>query len=337
MFGLAARQKLLKGGPPLEPGRPGMPAGGGRDAPLAVQAEQLKKAQARRAERRRAARGRSLAARGRDGEPPAAGGAGEARKVWGGATGGVNLGAGAGLRALPEATNIIHCELCGISVASRAEWQQHVTGVAHRKALERQRAEQAGASGPGAAAQAALEAAAWAAGAQEGPAAGLTRRVPPSGTAAEPAAAQGRPGAPPGGEHREVQGRAGKPNSRGERKGMGDALGRRGSGQDGQPSSGLKLSHAELVRQAAAKSRAGGEPLSLGGWVPPSIPLPQQPSNLGEGAEAEGGGGVNEAKGANSVSGDSAGREPGGLLGLGDYTSDSDSSALPRDPPASFF
>ena len=71
---------------------------------------------------------------------------------------------------------------------------------------------------------------------------------------------------------------------------MGDALGRRGSGQDGQPSSGLKLSHAELVRQAAAKSRAGGEPLSLGGWVPPSIPLPQQPSNLGEGAEAEGGG-----------------------------------------------
>ena len=118
---------------------------------------------------------------------------------------------------------------------------------------------------------------------------------------------------------------------------MGDALGRRGSGQDGQPSSGLKLSHAELVRQAAAKSRAGGEPLSLGGWVPPSIPLPQQPSNLGEGAEAEGGGGGNEAKGANSVSGDSAGREPGGLLGLGDYTSDSDSSALPRDPPASFF
>ena len=40
-----------------------MPVGGGRDAPLAVQAEQLKKSQARRAERRRAARGRSLAAR----------------------------------------------------------------------------------------------------------------------------------------------------------------------------------------------------------------------------------------------------------------------------------
>ena len=31
-----------------------MPAGGGRDAPLAVQAEQLKKSQARRAERRAA-------------------------------------------------------------------------------------------------------------------------------------------------------------------------------------------------------------------------------------------------------------------------------------------
>ena len=121
-----------------------MPAGGGRDAPLAVQAEQLKKSQARRAERRRAARGRSLAARGRDGEPPAAGGAGEARKVWGGATGGVNLGAGAGQRVLPEATNIVRCELCGISVASRAEWQLHVSGVAHKKALERQRAEQAG-------------------------------------------------------------------------------------------------------------------------------------------------------------------------------------------------
>ena len=319
---------------------PGMPVGGGRDAPLAVQAEQLKKSQARRAERRRAARGRSLAARGRDGEAPAAGGAGEARKVWGGATGGVNLGAGDGQRALPEATNIIRCELCGISIASRAEWQQHVTGVAHRKALERQRAERAGAAGPGAAAQAALEAAAWAAGAQEGPAAGLTRRTPPSGTATEPAAAQGRPNAAPGGEHRGGQGRAGKSSSRGESKGTGGALGRRGlgqKGQDGQPSSGLKLTHAELVRQAAAKSRAGGEPLSLGGWVPPSIPLPPQPNNLGEGAEAAGGGGGSEAKGANSGSGDSVECEPGGLLGLGDYTSDSDSSALPRDPPASFF
>ena len=327
-----------------------MPAGGGRDAPLAVQAEQLKKSQARRAERRRAARGRSLAARGRDGELPAAGGTGEARKVWGGATGGVNLGAGAGQRVLPEATNIVRCELCGISVASRAEWQLHVSGVAHKKALERQRAEQAGAAGPGAAAQAALEAAAWAAGVQEGPAAGLARRSPPRGAAVEPVTAQGRPSATPGGVHRGGQGQAGRPSARGESKGTGGAAGRKGPGRDGQPSKGLNLTHAELVRQAAAKSRADGEPLSLGGWVPPSIQQPPQPGKLGGGTEAAresgdagraaaaGGAGESVAKGVISVSEESPGSEPGGgLLGLGGYTSDSDSSGQARDPPASFF
>ena len=311
-----------------------MPAGG-RDAPLAVQAERLKKSQARRAERRRAARGRSLAARGRDGEAPGTGGL-EEHKVWGGATGGVNLGSGAGERVLPEAKNIIRCELCGISVASSAEWQQHVAGVAHQKALSRQRDEQERAAGPGAAAQAALEAAAWAAHPQDrGVVRGAHGRSSDRNTQGDPPGdGLRRPGAPSGVGRRPEKDSAGKslPSS----SGKSGASGRGGSGQ-GQPRPGLQVAHAELVRQASARSQASGEPLSIGGWVPPSIAKPPQTLGRKGGPEASGAGDSGskpsgeealevQPKETSPVVENSTEEESGGLLGLGGYVSDSDST-----------
>ena len=310
-----------------------MPAGG-RDAPLAVQAERLKKSQARRAERRRAVRGRTLAARGRDGEAPGADDF-EEHKVWGGATGGVNLGSGAGERVLPEVKNIIRCELCGISVASKAEWQQHVAGVAHQKALARQRDEQERAAGPGAAAQAALEAAAWAAHPQDR---GVVRdaRGRSSGrntTGIPPGDGLRRPGAPSGVGRRPEKDPAGKslPASFGKSA----VSGRGGSGQGPRP--GLQVAHAELVRQASARSQGSGEPLSIGGWVPPSIAKP--PQTLGRKGSLEANGADDsgpkpsedeavevQLKDTSPAVEKAAEEENGGLLGLGGYVSDSDST-----------
>ncbi|KAJ9529728.1 hypothetical protein QJQ45_014506 [Haematococcus lacustris] len=200
------------------------------------------------------------------------------------------------------------CELCKATFLTHVQHQQHLQSAVHRKALDKQAAEQArersmASAGLNDMAAMAMGAAAWgathsagrsfappAAGTSRGPspavlaAAPAGRRLtgpgaagpppPASGAAADSAvAAAGAGGAGPVQQAAGSRARGGRP---GQQQGWGGRQGQnlgqgQGQGQGQGPGAGQVTSH-EAMLQAV---RAGEEPLSIDGWVPPSVPLTQ--------------------------------------------------------------
>ncbi|GFR43798.1 hypothetical protein Agub_g4847, partial [Astrephomene gubernaculifera] len=176
----------------------------------------------------------------------------------------------AALASRPAET--FRCDLCQAVFPSEAPYQQHLAGPVHRRAVERQREAQLAAQRRAVyqdMTESALGAAAWAAG--HGNTAATTRPTPQQQHQAQqqqqqqqpPGAMAGRGGGRGGGRD------AGRGGGRGRGSdataAIGGASGRRGD----------VLSHEELV---AAATRSD-EPLTIGGWAPPTISLrpPEEP------------------------------------------------------------
>ncbi|KAK9836199.1 hypothetical protein WJX81_008172 [Elliptochloris bilobata] len=230
-------------------------------------------------------------------------------------TGGVSLGPAAAassavaLAAALEGPRILHCDLCQANFRGEALLRQHLEGPAHRKAEARAEAlrlrnERLGHNRG--AAEAAVAAAAWAngAGAAGDPATSpMPQAGGPAAQGAAPAAASWRP--PPAAQHAGRDGerhRGGEGNGRGGsgrggRGGRSSALAaeREAAAAAGAAPRAAQVSHGELV----ARARRSGEPLSLGGWVPPIIPEAQAPAERPErpasGADSDGGSGSEDS------------------------------------------
>ncbi|KAK9798886.1 hypothetical protein WJX73_001265 [Symbiochloris irregularis] len=140
------------------------------------------------------------------------------------------------------------CHLCQVSFASESQMRQHIEGPTHRKALakaaaQREREERLGASAS--AASEAVAAAAWAEGG----------KLPTRGTAWHAPPLQGGRGSGPA---------ARQHNQGGAARGSGPQAGAPGSGSVTTPAA---VSHAQLV----ANARKTTEPLTINGWMPPSL------------------------------------------------------------------
>ncbi|EIE23507.1 hypothetical protein COCSUDRAFT_63043 [Coccomyxa subellipsoidea C-169] len=213
------------------------------------------------------------------------------------ATGGVALGPASAASAAVERAaalggpRMLRCDLCQANFSGDALYQQHLNGPTHKKALAKEEARrlrdlQMGASRG--AAEAALAAAAWA---NDGSLSGragartLPTRPPPAEPASfddpSPSGLPQQQGHSMGYHHAGstgVPGRLPQPApARGAGRGMtGRGRGGRGRGEDAAAAAAAEaaaraaqVSHAELV----ARARKDDVPLSIGGWVPPSIGL----------------------------------------------------------------
>ncbi|KAK9824594.1 hypothetical protein WJX72_011561 [[Myrmecia] bisecta] len=231
-------------------------------APLSVQMDKLKKSMQSRDKRRQADRMRHMA------QTQAEEGGGQVPlRQPANATGGVALGAAAAATAAVaqasalEGPRILRCDACKATFRSEAQLQQHIEGPTHRKTMARLAAESQKNERLGAhrgAAEAAVAAASWSAGAGSlGSAGGAAR--PASGVAGGQAQAAHQP--------RSSNSQPGlqAPNAR-HAPGRGQKQGPVPH-QAPAPPAKPHLSHADLVAQA----RRSDEPLSIGGWVPPSI------------------------------------------------------------------
>ncbi|KAG2498472.1 hypothetical protein HYH03_003725 [Edaphochlamys debaryana] len=219
-----------------------------------------------------------------------------------------------------RAVEVFRCDLCQATFPSQAQYQQHVAGPVHRKAVEKQ-TQEALAAQRRAPYQAMMESALGAASWGSGHDAGRPHPTQRPG-APPPAPAAGGPGGGGGGGGGRGGGRGGRDAGRGAGRG-------RGPQADGAPAGPRTdvLSHEDLVK-AATKT---DEPLTIDGWAPPIITLPpptaagepvkpstdgprsggaaQQEPAAGEGSGAQGGGDGGE--------GDASGEGEGaGLLGL---------------------
>ncbi|KAL6751040.1 hypothetical protein V8C86DRAFT_2440332 [Haematococcus lacustris] len=180
------------------------------------------------------------------------------------------------------------CELCKATFLTHVQHQQHLQSAVHRKALDKQAAEQArersmASAGLNDMAAMAMGAAAW--GATHSAvlaAAPAGRRLTGPGAAGPPPPALGAAadsaGAAAGAGGAGLAQQAAGSRARGVRPGQQQGWGGRqgqnlgaGPGQGQGAGAGQVTSH-EAMLQAV---RAGEEPLSIDGWVPPSVPLTQ--------------------------------------------------------------
>ncbi|KAL0043165.1 hypothetical protein WJX79_011063 [Trebouxia sp. C0005] len=208
------------------------------DAPLAVQMASLKKTMQNRDRRRNTDRAQEREAD--DGAPATTQRRKASSHLLPNATGGVRLGSTllSGLAAGLAEPRVLRCVSCQATFRSIAEEQQHLAGPAHRKALLRQQTEQEHKSRLAKgrdAAHSAVEAAQWSSPAAQvkGPPVAMTSAVP--GSLHHQKAGQSNPG--------------------------------RAKDQEAASAKVPRQTHADLVAQI----RQADEPLSVEGWVPPSL------------------------------------------------------------------
>ncbi|KAL0020056.1 hypothetical protein WJX77_011762 [Trebouxia sp. C0004] len=223
------------------------------DAPLAVQMASLKKTMQNRDRRRNTDRAQKER-EADDGAPATAQRRKAGSHLLSNATGGVRLGSCpvSGIAAGIAEPRVLRCVLCQATFKSVAEEQQHLAGPAHRKALLRQQTEQEHktrlAKGRDAA-HSAVEAAQWSSPAAQATSEGLSQPVNRQTTKVPPVAMTS---AASGSLHHQ---KAGQSNLR------------QAKDQAAAAAKIPKQTHADLV----AQMRQADEPLSVEGWVPPSL------------------------------------------------------------------
>ncbi|BDA47403.1 hypothetical protein COCOBI_10-2510 [Coccomyxa sp. Obi] len=215
-----------------------------------------------------------------------------AKRIPENATGGVALGPASAASAAVERAaalggpRMLRCDLCQANFSGDALYQQHLNGPIHKKALAKEEARrlrdlQMGASRG--AAESAMAAAAWA---NDGSlsARGAGSRPLPTRPAAQPQSLdeasssglppQQAPGSGGGYHHAGSTGVPGRlaPAAAGPGRGpKGRGRGAGGRGEDAAAAEearrAAQISHAELV----ARAQKDSGPLSIGGWVPPSV------------------------------------------------------------------